>query len=238
MKKERFAFIIPVYNHEREVAGVARDALSLGMPVFVVDDGSTDQSCARVRGISGVTVLRHEVNRGKGEAIMTGFAAAAGVADWAITVDADGQHHPEDALVMMKAIREGTRPIVVGSREGMSAADVPWESRFGRGFSNFWVRLSGGPHVSDTQSGMRIYPLPESMHLNVRSRRFQFEVEILVRAAWKGMPVIEAPVNVTYQPPAERISHFRGFVDSMRNASTFTRLIIMRMFIPRFLRNR
>jgi glycosyltransferase involved in cell wall biosynthesis len=238
MNTERFAFIIPVYNHERGVAQVARDAVSLGMPVFVIDDGSTDLSYEKVRDIKDVTVLRHGENKGKGEAIMTGFAAAAKVADWAITVDADGQHHPEDALVMMKAIESGMRPIVVGRREGMSAAEVPWESRFGRLFSNFWVRLSGGPHVSDTQSGMRIYPLPESMNLNVQTRRFQFEVEILVRAAWKGMQVMEAPVNVTYQPPAQRISHFRGFVDSMRNASTFTRLIVMRIFIPRSLRVR
>ncbi len=238
MNVERFAFIIPVYNHEQGVAQVAHEAVSLGMPVFVVDDGSTDSSYERVRGIKGVTVLRHEENRGKGEAIMTGFAAAVKTADWAITVDADGQHHPEDALDMMKAIKSSARPIVIGRREGMSAAEVPWTSRFGRLFSNFWVQLSGGPRVSDTQSGMRIYPLPEAMNLNVQARRFQFEVEILVRAAWKGMQIIEAPVSVTYQPPAQRISHFRGFVDSMRNASTFSRLIVMRLFIPRSLRIR
>ena len=197
-------------------------ALALGKPVFVVDDGSTDSTYDQIKGISGITVLRHEVNRGKGEAILTGFKAAAAVARWAITIDADGQHHPEDCAKLIAAVPEGQRPIVVGKREGMYSAEVPWSSRFGRKFSNFWVRASGGPPIMDTQSGMRLYPLPESLHLSVASRRFQFEVEILVKASWRRIPVIEAPIGVTYQAGGKRISHYRGFVDFMRNAAVFT----------------
>jgi hypothetical protein len=85
---------------------------------------------------------------------------------------------------------------------------------------------------------MRLYPLPEAMNLNVRARRFQFEVEILVRAHWQGMPVIEAPVRVTYRPGAGRVSHFRPFVDFMRNSETFTRLIFMRILVPSFIRRK
>jgi len=85
----------------------------------------------------------------------------------------------------------------------------------------------------DTQSGMRLYPLPESLHFGVRARRFQFEVEVLVRAQWRGHPVLEVPIGVTYQPGAERISHFRPFVDFLRNSRTFSRLIAMRILIPR-----
>lgn len=230
------AFIIPVFNHARTVAQVTRQAQALGYPVFVVDDGSTDDTPRRLAEIKGIHLLRHEKNQGKGAAIMTGFMAASDVADFAITIDADGQHYPEDALKLMDAIPGGLRPIIVGARKGMTLADaphIPWTSRFGRKFSNFWVWVSGGPRLSDSQSGMRLYPLPEALSLPIRARRFQFEVEILVKAKQKGIPVMEVPVRVFYQTGDERISHFRPFVDFMRNSKTFTRLIFSRIFSPR-----
>ena len=162
---------------------------------------------------------------------MTGFEAAAQTADWAITLDADGQHHPEDARQLLKAVRPDERPIIIGRRERMDHRHVPWKSRFGRSFSNFWVRMCGGPDISDTQSGFRLYPLPESMNLHVRARRFQFEVEVLVRAQWQGIPIRETPVRVTYQAKEERVSHYRGFIDFLRNARTFGWLIFYRLCI-------
>jgi glycosyltransferase involved in cell wall biosynthesis len=226
------AVVIPVYNHEQMVADVVRRALALGLPVWVVDDGSTDRTQERIRGIDGIRILRHRSNRGKGAALLTGFAAAAGVADWAITLDADGQHDPPDARKLIAAIPAAGRPIIVGRREGMLAADVPWTSRFGREFSNFWVRASGGPAVSDSQSGFRAYPLPECLHLGVRARRFQFEVEVLVQARRRGMPVIEVPVGVSYTPGTRRISHFHPFYDFLRNTGLFSRLIVQRILCP------
>jgi len=232
----RCAIVIPVYNHEATVAGVVRQCLELGYPVFVVDDGSTDSTYAKIQDIPGAVILRHSLNRGKGAALLTGFAEAAKSADWAVTLDADGQHQPADIPKLLTAVLEGKRPIVVGRREGMQAEHVPWASRFGRKFSNFWVRAAGGPAVSDTQSGMRLYPLPETLNLPVRARRFQFEVEVLVKAGWYGIPVKEAPIHVSYAPKAERISHYRGFVDSMRNSVAFTRLIFGRFFFLPFIR--
>jgi glycosyltransferase involved in cell wall biosynthesis len=236
--RSRFALIIPLYNHEEKVADVVLGVLKLGWPVFVVDDGSTDSSYERIKAIGGIVILRHRENEGKGAAIRTGFAAAAQVADWAVTIDADGQHHPEDVTHLIRAIPENQRPIIIGRREDMLTPDIPWTSRFGRQFSNFWVWLSGGPRMTDSQSGMRLYPLPEAMNMKVKARRFQFEVEILVKAAWKGIPVIEAPIRVTYQPGSGRVSHFRPFVDFLRNSSTFSRLIFMRIVILPFIRNK
>ena len=232
----RCAIVIPVYNHEAAVAAVVRRSLQLGYPVFVVDDGSTDGAYDRIKDMPGVIALRHPDNRGKGAALLTGFAAAARVADWAITLDADGQHLPEDARALLAAVPAGLRPIVAGWRESMLAPNVPWASRFGRLFSNFWVRVSGGPAILDSQCGMRLYPLPETLNLPVRSRRFQFEVEVLVKARWYGIPVLEAPVRVVYAPRGERISHYRGFVDFMRNSAAFTRLIFVRIFFAPLLR--
>ena len=109
---------------------------------------------------------------------------------------------------------------------------VPWSSRFGRGFSGFWVRASGGPSLSDSQTGFRVYPLPETLLLPTRARRFQFEVEVLVHAHRAGIPIREVPVGVAYDPPGGRVSHFRPWRDFARNAATFTRLIASR-FLPR-----
>jgi len=243
MNRGRFAVIIPVYNHEQRVADVIRGALKLGFPVIAVDDGSTDATTERIQGMAGVSVIRHETNRGKGAALKSGFAAAAAVADWAITIDADGQHDPDNARTLIAAIPEGAlaaerRPIIIGRRENMVGDDVPWTSRFGRKFSNFWVRASGGPAVTDSQSGFRIYPLPQSGNMRVRANRFQFEVEILARAGWMGYPIIEAPISVSYTPGTPRISHFRPIVDFWRNSGTFMRLIFQRLLVPRFIRRR
>ncbi len=260
-RKNRLAIVIPVYNHESRVAGVIVETKKLRLPIFVVDDGSTDGTYEQIKDIPGITILRHQENRGKGAALLTGFAAAAAVADWAATVDADGQHDPRDVLALWSAVADLSgkpaqrnsptaksgnrkkqaglkRPLVVGMRQEMTGPEVPWTSRFGRSFSNFWVRLAGGPPILDTQSGMRLYPLPEFLHLGVKARRFQFEVEVLVRARWQGHPVIEVPIGVTYQPGTERISHFRPFIDFLRNSCTFSSLIAMRILIPRHFRSR
>ena len=244
-KKDCFAFIIPVYNHAATVAEVIKDAQALQFPIFVVDDGSTDTSYEQIKEIAGIQILRHQQNLGKGAAIMTGFAAAAVVADWAITIDADGQHYPQDALRLIEAIPAGRRAIIIGAREGMAGiegAHIPWTSRFGRKFSNFWVWAAGGTILSDSQSGMRLYPLPEAMLLTTKARRFQFEVEILVMARRKGLPIIETPVRVIYNPNGKRISHFRPFVDFLRNSQTFARLIFTRIFslrqINKIIRNK
>jgi len=236
--KGRFAIIIPVYNHEEGIAYVIEEAKNHNSPVFVVNDGSTDSTYERIKDIEGITILSHRKNRGKGAAIMTGFAEAAKVADWAITIDADGQHDPSNIINLTQALPADRRPIVLGMREGMVGPDVPWTSRFGRRFSNFWVWASGGPLVNDSQSGFRIYPLPEALNLKTKAERFQFEVEILVKAKWKSIPIIEAPVTVSYSSGTERISHFRPFLDFMRNSSTFFRLIAMRILVPIYIRSR
>jgi len=144
----------------------------------------------------------------------------------------------EVAIELIRAIPAAKRPIVTGVRKQMEGENVPWTSRFGRKFSNFWVALAGGSRLQDTQSGFRIYPLPEVLDLKIKSRRYQFEVEILIKAQWKMIPVVEAPVRVTYAPGGVRVSHFRPFVDFVRNFRTFARLIVQRLFVPAHVRRR
>jgi glycosyltransferase involved in cell wall biosynthesis len=235
----QFSFVIPVYNHAASLAPVLDGCMKLGLPVIVVDDGSTDGASEVLSRYDNISVIRHEKNLGKGEAIRSGLRAASAIADFAITIDADGQHVPGDAAKLIESIKEGSRPIVIGARKNMQGDEtIPWTSRFGRKFSNFWVMLSGGPVLTDTQSGFRIYPVKEVLRLKSRAKRFQFEVEILALARWHNIPVIEAPVSVIYQDGGMRVSHFRPFVDFLRNSATFTRLIAMRLLMPPSLRRR
>jgi len=175
--------------------------------------------------------LRHSVNLGKGAALRTGMQAAAQSVRWAVTLDADGQHRPQDAANLLREAAAHSAPaIVLGCRLGMDAESVPKTSRMGRWFSNVWVWAAGGPRVSDSQTGFRMYPLPEVLELPAFANRFQFEVEVLVLAHRAGLPVREASVTAIYELPGGRISHFRPFRDFCRNATTFTALIVGRLF--------
>ena len=233
----RCAIVIPVYNHGAQVREVVEKCLQFRLPVVVVDDGSTDSTSDVLASLFGVTVIHHKKNQGKGASLLTGFAAVLRFADWAITIDADGQHDPEDILSLTQAVPARQRPLVIGKREDMGHKNVPWTSRWGRRFANFWVWTSCGRWLSDSQSGFRVYPLPETLHLKTKARRFQFEVEVLVRAVWSGIPIIEAPVHAIYGPPERRVSHFRPWLDFWRNAQTFSRLIATRILIPSRRRN-
>jgi len=226
------AIIIPVYNHGSRIVEVIHQACGLGLPVFVIDDGSTDSTAANIEKLSGITVIRHPVNLGKGAAIITGLAAAEKKkCDYGVTLDGDGQHNPEDAKELLRGIGSDEKVIVIGCRQGMEKEqNAPWTSRFGRKFSNFWVWAAGGPRVMDSQSGFRLYPVPEVLQLGVKAKRYQFEVEILVKARQQGIIIREVPVGVIYQPKGERISHFRPWLDFCRNSATFSRLIFTRFF--------
>jgi len=121
-KNSKFAVIIPCYNHAQTVRDVILGTLKLNFPVFVVDDGSTDSIFDEIKGIKGIILLRHKKNKGKGAAIMTGMAEAVKTADWVITIDADWQHNPQDAIHLIQAIPSHQRPIIVGMREKMNEA--------------------------------------------------------------------------------------------------------------------
>ena len=228
----RYAIVIPTYNHGAQIRGVIEKCLKFKLPVVVVDDGSTDSTPDILACFSGTTVIRHGKNEGKGASLLSGFAEVLPIADWAVTIDADGQHDPEEILSLMRAVPVNERPIVIGKREKMGDKNVPWTSRWGRRFGNFWVWASCGRWLSDSQSGFRVYPLPEILHLGTRSKRFQFEVVVLVRAVWSGIPIIETPVHAFYGPPEVRVSHFRPWLDFWRNTKVFARLIAIRVLVP------
>ena len=216
--------LIPTYNNAGTLENVLRRSLAQGLPVLVVDDGSTDSTPAVLASIPEVKVVRHERNRGKGQALKTGFLEARSLGyKYAVTLDSDGQHFPEDIPALMAAA--GERTLVVGSRPRMGADGG---GSFANRFSNFWFRLYTWIRLPDTQTGFRLYPLDMLPSLNLLSARYEAELTLLVFSAWKGLELKPVPVQVA--SPEDRVSHFRPFADFARISLLNTILLLAAIF--------
>lgn len=226
--------VIPVYNHGQTLRAVVQGALAVHPDVLVVDDGSTDGSTGG--GVDAladlpVRVLRHETNQGKGRAILTAAAEARRLGKThIITLDADGQHYPADIPKFVAAVSASPRAVIIGARR-FDSPNVPGASKFGRSFSNFWLRVQTGQKISDVQCGFRAYPVAIFDALRLREPRFAFEVEVLVKAAWAGYPLQDLDIDVHYPVPEERVSHFKALRDNVAISLLNTRLTA-RAFLP------
>ncbi|MCP4450378.1 MAG: DUF2062 domain-containing protein [Planctomycetes bacterium] len=222
--------VIPVYNHPEQFREIVERCLAAHPHVLVVDDGS-DQPVSPILEDIPVQVLRHKENLGKGKALRT---AAAYVQEQGgthmITVDADAQHYPEDIGQFLEEIRLHPEALILGVRD-FAGAEVPYLSRFGRSFGNFWVRVQTGVPVKDIQSGFRAYPVFLFEQLKCLGQRYDLEVEIVVRTLWAGVSVTHVPVRVYYPPKKQRISHYHKLRDNLRLSLLNTHLTI-RAFVP------
>jgi glycosyltransferase involved in cell wall biosynthesis len=222
-RRLKVCVLIPTYNNAGTVGNVVRGVLDYTDQVIVVNDGSTD-SALKVLGEFTVDVVSYSQNRGKGYALRQGFARAVTLGfDYAIAIDSDGQHFPDDLPHFLAAIQRCPGALVIGARN-MDQSSVPGKSSFGNSFSNFWFRVETGLRVNDTQSGYRLYPVKALMDFRFFTRKYEFEIEVLVRAAWEGIRILEVPVKVYYPEKNERVSHFRPFRD-------FTRISILNTFL-------
>jgi glycosyltransferase involved in cell wall biosynthesis len=220
--------VVPVYNNPATVADVVRRCCDQLPNVLVVDDGS-DQPVKELLGNLPATVLRHESNRGKGEALMTAlrYVEEQG-GEWMVVLDGDGQHLPEDLPNFFPMFGKYPTSILIGSRD-FNAPNVPGSSRFGRSFSNFWVQLETGISLEDTQSGFRAYPVKLVSQLPLSSSHYDFEIEVLVRGAWAGLSLHSVPISVWYPPKEERVSNFDKKKDNLRLSRLHARLVGRRL---------
>jgi len=224
------AVLIPVYNQPQRLREVVERCLTQVDSVCVIDDGSDEPVASLLEGLP-VELLRHETNRGKGEALCTAARHLRGQGfTHMVTLDADGQHYPEDLPLFLDAVVAAPETLFLGVRDFVQA-QAPGTSRFGRAFGNFWVRVQTGQRVEDIQTGFRAYPLLLFERLSHLTRRYGFEVEVVVRALWGGVPVRSLPIRVYYAPPGERHSHFHKLYDNVRLSLLNTHLTL-RAFIP------
>lgn len=220
--------VIPVYNHEHAIGSVVNALLAQGLPVILVDDGCSPvcaRELERLSGLPEVTLLRHETNRGKGAAVITGFRAAASLGyTHVIQVDADGQHTLSDASRFVEAAREQPDAVICG--RPVFDESIPKARYYGRYLTHVMVWLQTlSFDIIDSMCGFRLYPLAATLdvvdHQHIGAR-MDFDSEILVRMHWRQMPMRWLDTRVSY--PIDGVSHFRMFLDNVRMTTLHIRL--------------
>src|SRR5438105_4317623 len=213
--------IIPAYKPGTGFVPLVSELLRRGIEcVIVVNDGSgpAHEDCFKtIAGFPGVFVIHHAVNLGKGAALKTGmnfalvkFPGCRGV----VTADADGQHHPDDVVRVLAALRESPGTLVMGVRAFDTG--VPFRSRVGNNLTRALMRLIVGQSLSDTQTGLRGIPAFFIPHLlQLPSMGYEFELDMLIACKHEGCRVIQAPIQTIYAE-GNKSSHFHPIFDSMR----------------------
>ena len=222
--------VIPVYNHEHAIGAVVGEIRAQGLAVVLVDDGSS-QACADVlQGLSAtpdVTLVRHEHNRGKGAAVVTGLhtAHARGYTH-AVQIDADGQHTVSDLPRFLEEARLHPDDVICG--RPLFDASIPRSRYYGRYLTHSLVWLETlSFELVDTMCGFRVYPLAATLALLDRSgvgERMDFDTEVLVRLHWRGVRTRWLATAVRY--PLDGVSHYRMFRDNVRMTSLHISLLL------------
>ena len=245
-KSLKVCVIIPTYNNAATIGAVIADVLQYTGNVIIVNDGSTDHTESIIRAFPNITIVSYLPNAGKGMALRKGFKKAIELGfEYAITIDSDGQHFAKDLPVFINKLEESGSALIMGARNMDTAENVPGKSSFGNKFSNFWYKTETGIELPDTQTGYRLYPLAPISQMKFFTRKYEFEIEIIVRLAWAGVKVISVPITVYYPPKEERVSHFRPFKDFTRISIVNTVLVTIcffyiwpRNFFRRFYKNK
>ncbi len=220
---------VPVFNHSVKLAGIVDAILKTCPNLVIIDDGSTDADLGKMLSGRSLELISHGKNLGKGRAIITAadFIASKG-GEYMITIDADGQHRPEEISLFLESLHGSREKFIIGARD-FNNQPIPLPSRLGRRISNFLVKVETRRELKDTQSGFRAYPVSLFSRITCKSSGFSFETEIIVRAIWKGYDVSEIDISVDYPRGKERVSHFGFFKDNIRILLLHCRLIFEMM---------
>lgn len=232
-RERKCCVIIPTYNNHQTIGKVVAEVLEYTNQVVVVNDGSTDNTLDILQQIDQIDVVSYSKNKGKGFALRTGFKHAWNKGyEYAITIDSDGQHFASDLPKFVETIENNPNRIIIGNRN-MEQDGIPGKSSFGNRFSNFWFKFETGISMPDTQSGFRLYPLKPLSKMRFFTRKYEFEIEVIVRAAWRGIEITHLPIQVYYAPKETRVSHFKPFKDFTRISTLNTILVIYALLIAK-----
>jgi glycosyltransferase involved in cell wall biosynthesis len=212
---EEFGALIPAFNEAGHISGVIQ-GVSGQIPtsnIMVIDDGSSDSTVSEAEA-TGVEVVRNPVNLGKGATLLKGFALMSnkpGI-QAVFTLDADGQHDPEEISSFITAFRGKNADIVIGSRMA-DTAGMPALRRCTNWSTSAIISLRAGLRIEDTQSGYRLIRLSMMNKLDLVTRNFDLESEILIKAARLGAIIVSVPIATIY---GEEKSKINPVVDTWR----------------------
>lgn len=211
--------VIPAYNAAATIAEVVKETRTLGYPLLVVDDGSTDGTAERISGLD-VQVLRHPENRGKGAALRTGFSwALANGCSAVITLDSDGQHDPTAIPRLVTAARERSFDILIASRSSQFDEMAGLRNSWNR-FGVWCVRKKTGFEITDSQSGFRYYSARLLKGVDLAANGYEMEMEVLMKAWRGGFSIGSLPVAARVAD-GRSTSHFRAVRDTWNICMTF-----------------
>ena len=236
LKDIRCCILIPTFNNQKTLRRVIDGVLNYGDGnVIVINDGSTDDTAAILTTYGPkIQVITNERNRGKGFSLRRGFKEAIRLGyENAISIDSDGQHLPSDIPLFIEASLNNPGALLMGSRN-MAQEGVPGKSSFGNKFSNFWFKFETGLALPDTQTGFRLYPLKPIEKIRLLTSKFETEIEVIVKLAWRNVKIIPINIQVIYDSN-ERVTHFRPFRDFTRISILNTYFVILTLlyYLPR-----
>jgi glycosyltransferase involved in cell wall biosynthesis len=235
-KDKKCCVLIPTYNNATTIKMVIANVLEYCSDVYVINDGCTDNTLSVISEFNtSIKCIGYKVNRGKGNAIIFGFRKAIEDGfEYAITIDSDGQHFAHDLPTFVDLIDQEPNSVIIGARP-LARENLSAGSSFANKFSNFWIKIETGISLDDTQSGYRLYPLAPIRKMKFFTRKYEFEIEVIVRLSWRGCKVINVPIDVFYPKKGERISHYRPFKDFLRISTLNTILVSLAIlfFLPR-----
>ncbi|MBM1105510.1 DUF2062 domain-containing protein [Aurantibacter crassamenti] len=231
MRQLKCCVIVPTYNNAKTLKRVLDRVLLQTTNIIIINDGSTDNTKEHLIDYSEYTQITLTQNKGKGNALRLGFKKALELGfEFAITIDSDGQHFPEDIPIFLDELvaTEDKKILLIGSRN-MTHESVPKKSSFGNKFSNFWLWVTTGTTLADTQSGFRLYPIKAMQDIKLRTNKFEFEIEAMVKSSWNGITLKNVPIRVLYDE-TERVSHYRPTKDFLRISALNTVLVLIALF--------
>ena len=222
-------FVIPVYNHPHYLQALVQHLNTFQLPIIMVNDGSGAECSELLRQIAAenelVDLVEHEVNQGKGKAVITGLlhAAERGFSH-ALQLDSDGQHDWQDVQRFLEASKQNPEAMVIG--QPVFDESVPKKRLYGRYATHIWVWINSlSLDIKDSMCGFRVYPLASTVKI-LKTAKFQprmgFDTEILVRLKWENVPFMNVPTRVIY--PENGISHFNVWRDNVGLTKAHSRL--------------
>jgi len=226
--------LIPTFDNPVTIAGVVAAARRHLVDVLIVDDGSGDEARRALDELARagvVHVTRREQNGGKGAAVKTGFEVARELGfTHAVQIDADGQHDTNDIPRFLALAEERPEAAVLG--HPVFDETMPRGRRAAHGLTNFWCSVeTAGRVITDPQCGFRVYPLDAATRTGVAADRMAFDIEIAVRLAWAGVPIVNVPTRVRYLPrDGGGVSHFRPVRDNLAITWMHVRLVVSSIF--------
>jgi glycosyltransferase involved in cell wall biosynthesis len=212
--EDKICALIPAFNEADVIASVVRGTMSYVDFVMVVDDGSSDGTAERAEA-SGAVCVRLDRNRGKGAAMREGIAHLdKSPFTYVLFLDGDGQHRPSDIPSLIRAAQEQNADMVIGARF-FDKNRMPLERFLSNSIGSRIASLLVGKEIKDSQSGFRLIRLEKLHHLRLRAKKYEIEMEILIKMSLAGSSIVHAPISMVYEGDRAR-SKMKPVRDTIR----------------------